>query len=54
MKTEIAKLREETGARQKEVAADCGVSVRYFRSVEKGERESKSLTQRAVALMRAR
>lgn len=52
MRTEIAKIREETGARQKEVAAECGVSVRYFRAVEKGERASKSLTQRAVALMR--
>ncbi len=47
-KTEIARLRCAAKIPQKEMANTLGVSVRHLRAVELGERQSKSVTDRAM------
>ena len=51
-RTELARARVQAQMRQKELAATLGVHRTHLAKVEAGQRQSVTLTQRAMAIIR--
>jgi DNA-binding transcriptional regulator YiaG len=50
--TELARMRNAAGIKQECFARDLGVSPNHYAMVERGERQSNRLTQRATTFLR--